>query len=70
MESMNLKGFMVGNGCTNWNYDARADPATYANFNVIPQRLWQEYGDLGCYMPGDVDLGTLDKKCAPLELKI
>ena len=21
-------------------------------------------------MPGDVDLGTLDKECAPLELKI
>ena len=39
-EKINMHGFMVGNGCTNWNYDARADPATYANFNVIPQRLW------------------------------
>ena len=42
-ESINLKGYLVGNGCTDWQYDESADVATYANFNVIPQSLWQEY---------------------------
>ena len=35
-EKINLEGFMVGNGCTNWTYDSTADAATFANFNVIP----------------------------------
>ena len=53
-ESINLKGYLVGNGCTDWTFDETSDVATYANFNVIPQSLWQDYQDLGCYGPGPV----------------
>ena len=35
-ESIALKGYLVGNGCTDWTFDESADVATYANFNVIP----------------------------------
>ena len=69
IESINLKGFMVGNGCTLWETDDSADPATYANFNIIPQKMWQEYTDLGCYDP-EPYLYPMPAACAPLTAKI
>ena len=54
-EKINLEGYMVGNGCTNWTYDSTADTATYANFNVIPKSWWTQYTDLNCYS-GPVEL--------------
>lgn len=49
METINLEGFMVGNGCTNWNYDnATALVETAANFNVIPYSLYQTFMDNNC----------------------
>jgi len=35
---MNLKGFMVGNGATNWDFDVSPSfPKTIYNFNLIPK---------------------------------
>jgi carboxypeptidase C (cathepsin A) len=68
-ESINLKGYMVGNGCTDWTFDSTADTATYANFNIIPQSWWNQYTELNCYS-GPVELWTKPKSCIPLQAKI
>lgn len=45
-----VKGFMVGNGATNWNYDADANYAeTFGYYNVIPQSLMETYLDNNCH---------------------
>lgn len=45
---------LVGNGCTDWNVDTNpALPATLANFNIIPQRLWDEMEEHNCKFYGD-----------------
>jgi len=49
LDHINLEGFMVGNGCTNWNYDnATALVETAANFNVIPYSLYKTFVDNEC----------------------
>ena len=41
---------MVGNGATTWDFDVNPSfPATVANFNVVPPKLWLEYENEGCY---------------------
>ena len=45
-----LAGYMVANGATNWHYDVHIPfAATAANFNIIPQKLWQEWDEEGCF---------------------
>ena len=61
---------MVGNGVTQYQVDDSADPATYANFNIIPQKYWREYEKLGCYDNSDNDLGPMDPACGPVTDKI
>ena len=60
-----LKGFMVGNGATNWDYDADACYAeTFANFNIIPQSLLQQYKDNDClYYWGDIKTHNNSAAC-------
>jgi carboxypeptidase C (cathepsin A) len=37
LKTYNLTGFLVGNGCTNWDFDtAPSDPETFANMQLIP----------------------------------
>jgi len=37
IQFMNLKGFLVGNGCTDWEVDTNpALPDTLGAFNIIP----------------------------------
>lgn len=47
---INLAGYMVGNGATNWTYDVEpAFPATAANFNVIPYHLYETFEKNDCH---------------------
>jgi len=47
--NINLKGFMVGNGATNWVYDVSpVFPEVLYQFNMIPESLWNEYNDNHC----------------------
>lgn len=44
-----LAGIMVGNGATNWDVDVMPSfPETLRYFNVIPQKLLDEYRAEGC----------------------
>jgi hypothetical protein len=46
---MNFKGFMVGNGATNWDYDVSPSfPETVYGFQLIPKELLEQYNDNGC----------------------
>ena len=39
-----LKGFMVGNGATDWDFDVSPSfPSIVYNFNLIPKKLYDEY---------------------------
>ena len=50
----NLKGMMVGNGCTDWNVDTSpAIPETTYNFQIIPKRLLDAYQSNDCKFYGD-----------------
>jgi len=54
MTTYNLRGQMVGNGVTNWDYDT--DPAvtnTTYGFNMISKKLYDEMEDNGCVFYGD-----------------
>jgi len=45
----NLKGFMVGNGATDWDFDfSPSFPSIAYNFNLIPKKLYDNYNKLGC----------------------
>lgn len=47
---MNLKGYMVGNGATNWDYDVWPSyPQTVRWFNIIPPSLLTEYENAECF---------------------
>lgn len=49
LKHINLEGFIVGNGCTNWSYDVEpAMPATFANFNLIPMDLYETLNVNNC----------------------
>jgi hypothetical protein len=40
LTTINLKGFLVGNGATNWDFDVSPSfPEVAYNFNVIPKRM-------------------------------
>jgi len=48
---INLKGFMVGNGVTNWKYDTEPSlPQTLGGFDMIPNKWLAEYQQLTCNM--------------------
>jgi hypothetical protein len=41
LENINIKGTMVGNGATDWDFDSNPSfPDTVRNFNMIPKDLW------------------------------
>lgn len=45
-----MKGFMVGNGATDFNVDVSPSfPQTVYNFNLIPRDLYDTYMDNGCF---------------------
>jgi hypothetical protein len=45
-----FKGFMVGNGATDWDLDiSPAFPEVVYNFNLIPQALLANYTKAGCH---------------------
>ena len=45
----NLKGFIVGNGATDWDIDISPSfPDVVYNFNIIPPRLIKNYTDSQC----------------------
>ena len=54
--NINLGGFMVGNGATNWDVDVQPSfPETLRYFNIIKQDLLDEYRSEGCdfyFYPG------------------
>lgn len=55
---MNLKGMMVGNGCTNWDVDTNpALPETLYNFNIIKKGLMESYQKNDCHIYGDPTYG-------------
>ena len=46
---LNLKGFLVGNGATNWEVDiSRSFPEVMYNFNLIPKSLLDTYNNNDC----------------------
>jgi len=52
MTTYNIKGFMVGNGVTNWDYDVFAStPETFYGFNMVPKDLYEKYQSMGCVEP-------------------
>jgi len=45
----NFTGFAIGNGITDWVFDA--DPAmyeTFLQFNIIPQSLYDQFAENNC----------------------
>lgn len=69
---MNLKGFIVGNGATDWTYDVFPSfPRLAKFFNLIPDSIYQSYNDHGCVyffngtMKYDDEKGT-EKDCTDL----
>jgi hypothetical protein len=47
---INLKGFAVGNGATNWNYDTWPSyPHVIYNFNLISKELYDTYLENDCF---------------------
>lgn len=47
--TINLKGFIVGNGATDWTYDVMPSfPDVVKYFNLIPESIHQNYTDHGC----------------------
>lgn len=62
---INLKGFIVGNGATDWTFDVMPSfPELVKYFNLIPDSIYQNYVDHGCTlffngtMKFDADKGT------------
>lgn len=49
IESINLKGTMVGNGATDWDYDSDPSfPETVYNFNLVPKSVIDSWEKNGC----------------------
>lgn len=49
-ESINLKGTLVGNGATDWDFDSTPTyPDTVYNFNLIPKNLRDEWYNNDCH---------------------
>jgi len=50
MTKYNLKGFLVGNGATDWNFDVDpAFPDVVYNFNLITKEDLDTYKDNNCH---------------------
>jgi hypothetical protein len=46
---MNLQGFLVGNGATQWDYDVSPSfPGTISGFNLIPRNLTDFFKKNNC----------------------
>jgi hypothetical protein len=46
---INLKGFIVGNGATDWEVDiSKSYPEVVFNFNIIPKTLLDTYRNNNC----------------------
>lgn len=67
-KKINLQGFMVGNGATNWDFDVSPSfPETLYNFNIIPSQLLKQFNDLNCtYYFNDFRNHSGPSECAPL----
>ena len=67
-----MKGFIVGNGATDWNYDADiAYPEVFANFNVIPVSLYDQYIEFDCKSYwGDVQKVKNAPECEAINTQI
>jgi len=49
IQFINLKGFMVGNGCTDFTIDGNnAMIPTLYGFHIIPEDVYNAYMDVGC----------------------
>jgi len=47
---MNLKGFLVGNGVTDYRFDGDPTfPATVAGFSIVPPAVYNNYTAHNCY---------------------
>jgi len=64
----NLKGFLVGNGATNWNYDVSPSfPETVYNFNLIPKKYQDFFDQNNCtYYFNDFRNHTGPDTCDPV----
>lgn len=52
--NINLKGFAVGNGVTNWKYDTEPSlPATLYGFNMISTKTYKSFTENGCVIDKD-----------------
>jgi carboxypeptidase C (cathepsin A) len=46
---LNLKGFIVGNGATDWQYDVSPSfPEVVYNFQMVPKSMWETYHSSNC----------------------
>ena len=63
-EEYKLRGFMVGNGCTNWKFDAEAGWVnTLFGFDMIPKSLYDNIQNAKCDFNYSVDPSTLPAPC-------
>lgn len=65
-EQINLKGFAVGNGATDYDFDVSPSfPATVGNFQIIPPALYQEFVDNDCFYSfnGVLDESQNSREC-------
>lgn len=65
IRTYNLKGYIVGNGATNWDLDiSPAYPEVVYNFNIIPKSLLKKFQDGNChYYFNDVKKFNNSKEC-------
>lgn len=46
---INLKGIMVGNGCTDWQYDAQSATTEFAwQHNLVNSTTWENWSSNDC----------------------
>lgn len=63
-ETYKLRGFAVGNGCTNWKYDAeRAWTDTLYGFDMIPESLYNDIKSAGCDYNHTMDPSEIPGVC-------
>jgi len=63
----NLKGFMVGNGVTNWDYDCTAAQVPmYYYHDIYGHDLWDQFQEHDCHFRGLGFFVDADHKCQAL----